>query len=200
MRDTTFRLCFNVGMHPEDPPKYNQPVYTPLTDPANRRKHIAIGVLIVAFVLLIMVGVANVISSRNAPSKDYALLAARHDELLRIIDDHDDKARSLDVQNYIARANILLLTGQDEWIDFLAARYGSGISSEARLLAADTEIDAKLESSAIANRFDEDFLSLFGQKVDEAERLATNLRQTAKSQSNIEILDASIAVYESLEP
>ncbi|MDX1765704.1 MAG: hypothetical protein R3313_01995, partial [Candidatus Saccharimonadales bacterium] len=129
---------------------------------------------------------------------DYAELAAQHNELLRLVQEHNDKARSLDTKNYMARAESLLITGKIEWTAFLASQYSYSVTSEQTALATNKDIDKSLESAAIANRFDDSFTEEFAAEVDEAERLANRLLEQTNAASNVKILNDSLAIYQSL--
>jgi len=147
---------------------------------------------------LIFIGIFNSIRSGTGPKYDYAELAAQHNELLRLIQEHDGKARSLDTQNYMARAESLLITGKAEWTEFLASRYSFSITAEQKALATKTDIDERLESADIANRFDDDFAEEFAVEVNRAETRANRLLEKASSEQNLRILNDSLAIYQSL--
>lgn len=188
----------SVAMQPEGY-NYQQPVYTPLTDPSRRRQRILVGIIIAGFVGIVLIGVFNVISSRNNPANDYAVLAADNNELLRIIKTHEDKAGSLDLRNYLSRAELLIASSRNDLRSFLATRYNVSVSEQQVALSTDLSIDEQLESAATANRFDEDFTRLFDAKIDAVELQATLLREGTNDPQNIATLDSLLTVYESLE-
>ena len=186
-------------MHPEEQTGYQQPVYTPLTDPVRRGKVIAVIVGIIVFLGLILTGVILVASSTSTNGGPYVTLAAEHSELLNVIQTHQGSARSLDTQNYMARAKLLLTTSEDNFIDYLARRHNTGITAEAAALAVNPDIDDSLQRAAIANRFDQDFERDFGGQLTEVKRHAEQLRSEATADVDTEILDDLIEVYTNLE-
>ena len=182
----------------DETPQYQQPVYTPLTDPNRRKQRVLIFTIVGGLLLLIIIGIVNSIRAGSGPQFDYAKLAAQHDELLRLVQEHEDKAKSLDTQNYMSRAESILLTGKTDWTDFLASRYQISVSGEDTALATNEDVDERLEASDIANRFDDDFAAEYAVQVEKAVRQTNRLLENAASEANKLILSNSLAIYESL--
>jgi len=182
----------------DETPQYQQPVYTPFTDPARKKQRMLLYVIVGGILLLIFMGIFNAIRSGTGPKYDYAELAAQQNELLRLVQEHDAKARGQDLQNYMARAESVLLTGKSEWTEFLASRYSFSITPEQKALVTNTELDEDLKAAHISNRFDETFREEFSALLDKAERQAQRLLEGASSEANTSILNRSLAIYQSL--
>jgi ABC-type lipoprotein release transport system permease subunit len=172
------------------PQQMYQPTYS---TPPNPLKKIVIGVVVVVVVMVLAL-IVVMVSSGGSATGQLGTPLARQNNLVTLLDEHGEKARSVEATSFVARAKIILSSLSLEMTE------AGIISSKSQV--ADVQvpgINEQLEQAARNNQFDEIFLDYARGVISSNQQDVATFIQDVEPGSAVEaVLQRALAAYESL--
>ena len=174
-------------MEPQQPlqPDYLQQQAAAQVSPAEiMKKRIIVGGGIFLLLIILVIAASILFGGKSIIETNLVEAAARQTEIQRLINDHEDKARSLETQSLIARSKLLLASDNFQMKSFLSSAYGTSIGGNDISKVSLASLDEQFETSSRNNNFD----TLFREKLTAAFELNYGLFESiGQETTNVEL-------------
>lgn len=175
-------------------PNYMTPTtggFDPNAVQAKQKKLIRLIIILVVVTVAVLV-LAAVFAPKNTDNEKLSLALARHQEIVRILDEFSQNARSADTKQLVANAKLVVLSGASE-----LSSAGVSVSTTQAGTVKITDIESKLEESIRNNSFDSAITEFITSNL-EANRQDLSLVKQDLDDQKRQVVERLLSDYDSL--